>query len=50
MVQQFENILKTIAELGKTELFPTVDFNLLDDKHLQISEVETMSSECDDSL
>ena len=44
VVQQFENILKTIAELGKTELFPTVDFNLLDDKHLQISEVETMSS------
>ena len=45
VVYQYENILKVIAELSKTDLFSAIDFKILDDKHLQTSEVERMTSD-----
>lgn len=43
VVQQFEDISKKISEIHKTGLFSAVDFNILDGKHLQTSEVEKMT-------
>ena len=45
VVYLYEKILKIIGELSKIELFLTVDFKVLDGKHLQTSEIEKMDSD-----
>jgi len=44
VAQMYERILNIISSIDKTGLFPSIDFNILVNKHLQKTEVEIMDS------